>query len=70
MAISLLLGPLHVAGTLYTAVAALLGVGFLVWGLAGLREAANRLWARSLFFASLGYLTLLFAALIVDRTLA
>jgi protoheme IX farnesyltransferase len=70
MAISLLLGPLHVAGTLYTSVAALLGVGFLVWGLAGLREAANRLWARSLFFASLGYLTLLFAALIIDRTLA
>ena len=70
MAISLLLGPLHVAGPLYTSVAALLGVGFLVWGLAGLREAANRLWARSLFFASLGYLTLLFAALIIDRTLA
>ena len=37
MAISLLLGPLHVAGPLYTSVAALLGVGFLVWGLAGLR---------------------------------
>ena len=70
MAISLLLGPLHVAGTLYTSVAALLGVGFLVWGLAGLREAASRLWARSLFFASLGYLTLLFAALILDRTFA
>jgi len=70
MAISLLLGPLHVAGTLYTSVAALLGTGFLVWGLAGLRRAASRLWARSLFFASLAYLTLLFAALIVDRTLA
>ena len=69
MAISLLLWPLHVAGPLYTLAAALLGTGFFVWGLAGLRRAASRLWARSLFFASLAYLTLLFGALIVDRSL-
>ena len=70
MAISLSLGPLHVAGAVYTTTATLLGTGFLLWGLAGFRRAANRLWARSLFFASLVYLTLLFAALILDRKLA
>src|SRR5204862_8269539 len=70
LAISLSLGPLHVAGALYMTVAALLGLGFLAWGLAGLRRAASRFWARSLFFASLAYLTLLFVALVVDRALA
>ncbi|MBC8131914.1 MAG: protoheme IX farnesyltransferase [Deltaproteobacteria bacterium] len=68
VATSLVLAPLHVAGAIYSVTAALLGVGFFVWGLAGLRRAANRFWARSLFFASLVYLTLLFAALIIDRT--
>jgi protoheme IX farnesyltransferase len=67
---SLSLGPLHVAGGLYTAAAAVLGVLFLGWGLVGIGRAASRIWARSLFFASLVYLTLLFAALIVDRAVA
>jgi protoheme IX farnesyltransferase len=70
VAASLLLGSLHVAGAIYSATAALLGICFILCGLAGLRRAASRLWARSLFFASLVYLTLLFAALIVDRALA
>jgi protoheme IX farnesyltransferase len=67
VATSLLLGPLHVAGALYSVTAALLGATFIALGLAGLRRAASRVWARSLFFASLVYLTLLFAALIIDR---
>lgn len=67
VATSLMLGPLHVAGVVYSVTAALLGAGFIAWGLAGFRRAADRLWARSLFFASLVYLTLLFAALIIDR---
>ena len=67
VATSLMLGPLHVAGVVYSVTAALLGAGFVAWGLAGFRRAADRLWARSLFFASLVYLTLLFAALIIDR---
>jgi protoheme IX farnesyltransferase len=67
---SLSLRPLHVAGALYTGVALVLGVAFLAWGLVGVRRAATRVWARSLFFASLVYLTLLFAALIVDRAVA
>jgi protoheme IX farnesyltransferase len=70
VAASLVLGSLHVAGAVYSATAALLGVGFILCGLAGLRRAASRVWARSLFFASLAYLTLLFAALILDRALA
>jgi len=67
---SLSFRPLHVAGALYTGVALILGVAFLAWGLVGVRRAATRVWARSLFFASLVYLTLLFAALIVDRAVA
>jgi protoheme IX farnesyltransferase len=70
VATSLVLGPLHVAGMIYSATAALLGAGFIACGLYGLRAAANRVWARSLFLASLVYLTLLFAALIIDRTVA
>lgn len=67
---SLSLAPLHVAGGLYTGAASVLGVLFLGWGLVGIGRAASRVWARSLFFASLVYLTLLFAALIVDRAVA
>jgi protoheme IX farnesyltransferase len=70
VATSLLLGPLHVAGVMYSVTAFLLGAGFVAWGLAGFRRAADRVWARSLFFASLVYLTLLFAALIIDRGVA
>ena len=71
MAATILLEPLHVAGMRYLAVAALLGATFIGWGLAGFRRtAATRPWARSLFFFSLVYLTLLFVALIIDRTIA
>jgi len=69
VATSLLLEPLHIAGLLYSAVAALLGAAFIAWGIAGLRRAASRVWARSLFLASLVYLTLLFVALVLDHTL-
>jgi heme O synthase-like polyprenyltransferase len=45
----------------------ILGAAFVAWGAAGLRVTASRAWARSLFFASIVYLTLLFVALAVDR---
>ncbi len=64
--VSLLLVPLGIAGWLYLSVAAVLGAGFLVWALLGLREEAGNRWARQLFIASLIYLPLLFAALAVD----
>lgn len=65
----LLATPLRIAGPLYLVTASLLGAGFLAVGFAGFRRLATRLWARSVFVASLVYLTLLFAALILDRTL-
>jgi len=69
VAASILLEPLRVAGMRYMTVAAVLGATLIGWGLAGFRRAANvRPWARSLFFFSLVYLTLLFVALIIDRT--
>jgi protoheme IX farnesyltransferase len=69
VASTILLEPLRVAGMRYMAVAALLGATLIGWGLAGFRRAAARPWARSLFFFSIVYLTLLFVALIMDRTL-
>jgi heme o synthase len=68
VAATILLQPLHVAGVHYLAVASLLGTVLIGWGLAGFRRAAARGWARSLFFFSIVYLTLLFVALIIDRT--
>ena len=70
VASTILLEPLRVAGTRYVAVAAVLGATFIGWGLAGFRRAAARAWARSLFFFSIVYLTLLFVALLIDRTFA
>ncbi len=65
--VSLSLGPLGVAGTLYLVSAALLGAGFLAACLAGLRETGtDTRWARRAFGASLVYLTLLFGVLIAD----
>jgi protoheme IX farnesyltransferase len=64
-----LLPPLHLAGMRYLGAAGLLGAAFVGFGAVGLRQAANRLWARSVFLASIVYLTLLFAALFVDHRL-
>lgn len=68
--VTLLLAPLHVAGTAYVGAALVLGVVFVAWAAAGFRRLgdASRAWARSLFLASIVYLTLLFAALAVGRT--
>jgi protoheme IX farnesyltransferase len=70
VAATILLEPLRVAGPRYAVVAALLGATQIGWGLAGFRRDAARPWARSLFFFSIVYLTLLFVALIIDRTAA
>jgi protoheme IX farnesyltransferase len=68
--VTILLEPLHVAGLRYLVVAALLGAIFIGWGAAGFRRAATGPWARSLFLFSIVYLTLLFVALAMDRTVA
>jgi protoheme IX farnesyltransferase len=70
VAATIALQPLHVAGPMYLGVAALLGAGFIGWAAAGFRRAAENAWARSLFFYSIIYLTLLFVAIVVDRTIA
>ncbi|AKF10682.1 heme o synthase [Sandaracinus amylolyticus] len=69
--VSLMLVPLGIAGAIYLTVVGLAGVVFAVMCIRGLRiaeqdrEASHR-WARAVFFASLVYLPLLFAALAID----
>jgi len=70
VAVTIGLEPLHVAGPRYALCAALLGAVFIGWAAAGFRRAAENRWARSLFFYSIIYLTLLFVALAVDRAVA
>jgi protoheme IX farnesyltransferase len=60
---SLLPGRLGVAGPIYVLAAGLLGGGFVAVTLGGFRTREPRAWARSVFLASLLYLTALFAAL-------
>jgi protoheme IX farnesyltransferase len=70
VAVTIGLEPLRVAGPRYELCAALLGAVFIAWAAAGFRRAAENRWARSLFLYSIVYLTLLFVALVVDRTIA
>ena len=73
VAVTLALAPLGMAGWLYVATAATLGVGFLT--LAGRVFAVDpaspraRVWAKTLFLYSLLYLTALFVGLGLDRGL-
>ncbi|HEY1960159.1 MAG TPA: heme o synthase [Polyangiaceae bacterium] len=64
--VSLLLYPLHVAHRIYLVSALVLGVGFVVASLFGLRKKVTMRWARGVFIASLFYLVGLFAAIAVD----
>jgi protoheme IX farnesyltransferase len=70
VAATILLEPLRVAGTRYMFAATLLGAVLIGWAAAGFRRAAAGAWARSLFLFSIVYLTLLFVALAIDRTVA
>lgn len=66
LAVTLMLVPLQVAGTLYFAVALVLGVAMVGISIRGLSPDAGSKWARQLFAASLIYLPLLFVALAFD----
>ena len=66
--VSLLLVPMGVAGYLYLVVAGVLGAVFFGMSVMGLKKSAGPKWARKLFLFSLLYLTLVFAALMVDAT--
>jgi protoheme IX farnesyltransferase len=70
VAVSLLPFPLRIAGGVYLVSAAVLGVVFLILGLTGLRGGAGSRWSRAFFAASIVYLSLLFAALMIDRSAA
>jgi heme o synthase len=65
VAVSLVLVPLGVAGLPYLVTAVLLGAAVLVQGSSGLRTGTAR-WARSVFLASLVYLPVLFAVMVLD----
>lgn len=62
------LAPITVGlgGAVYTAIAVLAGVAFVAFGVYGLQTHAGRRWARSLFFASMPYLVVVFAALVLS----
>lgn len=68
VAVTFMLPPLGVAGRPFLVAAALLGGFFTARALAGYSGAVGaRAWARSVFFASIVYLTLLFIALAIDH---
>jgi protoheme IX farnesyltransferase len=64
--VSLMLVPFGVAGWIYFTLASVLGAVLVGWSIAGFRARAENRWARGLFLYTLVYLTLLFAALVVD----
>ena len=65
-AVSLLLVPYGLAGTIYLTAAVVLGGYFFWMALRGFKAEDSKAWAKKFFVASLIYLTTLFAALIVD----
>jgi heme o synthase len=65
VAVSLTLFPLGVAGPVYLVTAVVLGVAVLVQAARGLHSGTAR-WARSVFLASIVYLPVLFAVMVLD----
>ncbi len=68
LAVSLLPVKFGIGGAAYAVVAALAGLGLLGWGLMGLRASAGVSWARSLFFASMPYLVIVFGAFVLTAS--
>ncbi len=77
VAVSLLFGPLGLAGRVYTWIATALGAGFLALALRGIvmsprrnvlgPRRAGRSWAKGVFGYSIPYLSVLLIALLLDR---
>ncbi|MDX2087492.1 MAG: heme o synthase [Kofleriaceae bacterium] len=65
VAVSLTVVPLGVAGVPYLLTASLLGVFVLGQAFAGLRDGGSK-WARNVFLASIIYLPVLFAVMVLD----
>jgi heme o synthase len=66
VATSLMLAPLGVAGWIYTSIACILGAILLWYSLLGFWAPQRNAWARKFFLFTLIYLTVLFAALVID----
>lgn len=66
IATSFVLPFLGVTGLFYTVAAAVLGLGFFVFGALGLRPSAGNRWARWLFAISIVYLVFLLTALLIS----
>jgi protoheme IX farnesyltransferase len=64
LAVSALPAYFGLGGTPYIVAAAILGLSYLGFGIAGFRKDAGARWARTLFFASLPYLLVLFGVLV------
>jgi protoheme IX farnesyltransferase len=67
VAVSLLFVPIGAAHALYLGAALLAGLGFLAYGLLGLRPDSGPRWAKNLFLFSLIYLPVIFGALMIDH---
>jgi heme o synthase len=65
VATSFALYPLGVAGVPYVVTAAILGAAVLAHGLTGVRDGGAK-WARQVFLASIVYLPVLFAVMVLD----
>ena len=65
VAVSFSVLPLGVAGLPYLVTAAVLGALVLVQGLGGVRTGGAK-WARNVFLASIVYLPVLFAVMVLD----
>lgn len=65
VAATVLLVPFGVGGPVYLGAAVVLGGAFFAGGVYGLRADAGDRWARKLFFGSMIYLVLIFAALMI-----
>ncbi|HJQ96789.1 MAG TPA: heme o synthase [Candidatus Polarisedimenticolaceae bacterium] len=64
--LSLLAQPLGIAGTVYTAAAAIFGAGFLILALRGVTGTIEGAWARRTMLYSIVWLTAVLAALVLD----
>jgi heme o synthase len=67
VAVSLALVPLGVAGLPYLVTASVLGAAVVIHGASGLGGGTER-WARAVFLASIVYLPVLFAVMVLDGT--
>lgn len=64
--VSVMLVPLDIAGPTYLVLASVLGLIFIGYAVAGVRSKTPKKASRKLFIYSLIYLTVLFAALVID----